>query len=191
MREHGAVSVPKSPTIVLLGLMGTGKSSIGRALATRIGGTYSDSDEFIQRTTGETARELLADEGVAAVHGAERAHLLAELGAIHDGVRVVGAAASVVDTAEVRAAIRRSGAKVVWLRARLDTLVRRFEDAVQGGHRPRYDNDLDAMFREQISRRARWYESLADVTVDTDDADAATIAARLASDLTRDPAAGR
>ena len=103
----GAVSAAPSPTIVLLGLMGTGKSSVGRALAMRIGGTYSDSDEFIQRTTGENARQLLADEGVSAVHGAERAHLLAELGAVHGGVRVVGAAASVVDTAEVRAAIRR------------------------------------------------------------------------------------
>ena len=101
------MSAAPSPTIVLLGLMGTGKSSVGRALAMRIGGTYSDSDEFIQRTTGENARQLLADEGVSAVHGAERAHLLAELGAVHGGVRVVGAAASVVDTAEVRAAIRR------------------------------------------------------------------------------------
>ena len=171
--------------------MGTGKSSIGRKLATRMGGTYSDSDEFIQRTTGENARQLLAAEGVSAVHGAERAHLLAELGAVHGGVRVVGAAASVVDTAEVRAAIRRRGLKVVWLRARLDTLVRRFEDAMQGGHRPRYDNDLDAMFREQIGRRASWYESLADITVDTDDADAATIAAGLAGELTGDPAGVR
>lgn len=182
------MSAPPSPTIVLLGLMGTGKSSIGRALATRMGGTYSDNDEFIERTRGENARHLLADQGVAAVHAAERAHLLAELGTVHDGVRVVGAAASVVDTADVRAAIRRSGAKVVWLRARLDTLVHRFEDAVQGGHRPRYDNDLDAMFREQIGRRAYWYESLADVTVDTDDVDAATIAARLAGDPAGVPA---
>ena len=181
------MSAPPSPTIVLLGLMGTGKSSIGRALATRMDGSYSDSDEFIQRITGENARKLFADEGVEAVHGGERAHLLAELDAVHEGVRVVGAAASVVDTAEVRAAIRRSGAKVVWLRARLDTLVRRFEDAVQGGHRPRYDNDLDAMFRQQISRRARLYESLADITVDTDDTDAATIVARLAGDLTCAP----
>ena len=171
-------------TIVLLGLMGTGKSSIGRALAMRIGGTYSDSDEHLERATGMTARQLLANRGIAAVHGAERAHLLDELGeAERTKPCVIGAAASVVDTPEVRDAIRASGATVVWLRARVDTLVRRFEDAVQGGHRPRYNDDLATMFRDQIARRAPRYESLAAIIVDTDDLDVALIAATLAAQI--------
>ncbi|MEW5986475.1 MAG: 3-dehydroquinate synthase [Chloroflexota bacterium] len=51
------------PTIVLTGFMGTGKSTVGRALAARTGRTFIDTDELIEQRTGRAIAEIFADEG--------------------------------------------------------------------------------------------------------------------------------
>src|SRR5437868_9719650 len=95
-------SATSAEHVVLLGLMGSGKTTIGRALAAHLGWSVSDSDEYIQRATGQTARQLLAAAGVDALHRLEAQHLLDALATA--GPAVVCAAASVVDDEACRRA---------------------------------------------------------------------------------------
>ena len=74
------VSVPRPTRVLLLGMMGSGKSSVGRALSERTGWPFVDNDTFVERATGMTARDLLSsclreDPGYAPA--------LARLGRVH------------------------------------------------------------------------------------------------------------
>ena len=64
------------PRIVLLGMMGSGKSSVGRALSDRTGWPFVDNDALVERATGRTARQLLAEEGEGPMRAALRASAL-------------------------------------------------------------------------------------------------------------------
>jgi shikimate kinase len=87
--------------IVVLGLMGAGKTAVGQVLARRLGWHLSDSDEEIRARTGKTVRELRAEKGVDAMHRLEYEHLLTALEV--DQTTIVCGAASVVEDAGCRA----------------------------------------------------------------------------------------
>src|SRR5258707_15898480 len=89
--------------IAIIGLMGAGKTTVGRALAARLGWTWRDSDATIEAATGETVRQLRDEEGVDAMHGREAAALLTALA--EDPPSVISAAASVIDVPECREAL--------------------------------------------------------------------------------------
>src|SRR3954452_21620418 len=59
--------------LVLVGLPGSGKSAVGRRVATRHGAELVDLDEQIERTTGRTIPEIFAEDGEAAFRALERA----------------------------------------------------------------------------------------------------------------------
>src|SRR3954470_6276259 len=99
--------------LVLVGLMGTGKTTVGRILADRLGWALVDSDQAIEAKTGQTVRELWESGGEAAYRALE-----SEVGlhALHGGSGVVVAApGGVVLDPRVAEALAR--ADVVWLRA--------------------------------------------------------------------------
>ena len=58
-------------SIVLVGLMGTGKTTVGRVLADRLGRRYVDTDDVILERTGRTVREIFADDGEPAFRALE------------------------------------------------------------------------------------------------------------------------
>src|ERR1700739_1083637 len=108
-------------TIVLVGLMGAGKSKIGRRLAARLNLPFFDSDHEIEAAAGETIEEIFANRGERVFRDGERrviARLLA--GPVH--VLATGGGAF-MDPA-TRLVIARSGVSL-WLRADLDTLASR------------------------------------------------------------------
>jgi shikimate kinase len=147
--------------VVLVGLMGSGKSSIGKPLAARLGLPYVDNDTELERRTGATARDLAARAGTDALHGEEAA-------ALHDVLdrsapSVVGAAASVVCDPEIRALLREHF--VVWLNADLDTLVSKL---AAKAHRPVVDGDPRAYLEQQLAERGPLYREVASMVVDTD-----------------------
>ncbi|HET6953784.1 MAG TPA: VOC family protein [Acidimicrobiales bacterium] len=107
--------------VVLVGPMAVGKSTVGEALAGRLGRPLRDSDRDLAGARGTTGRELAAAEGVAALHRWEADHLLAALDA--DVPSVVTAAASTVDDARCRAAL--APHVVVWLTAGPEVLAAR------------------------------------------------------------------
>lgn len=108
-------------TIVLVGLMGAGKSKIGRRLAARLGLPFFDSDFEIEAAAGETIEEIFANRGERVFRDGERrviARLLAQ------PVQVLATGGGAFMDPATRDVIARRAVSV-WLRADLDTLVTR------------------------------------------------------------------
>jgi shikimate kinase len=147
--------------LVLVGLMGTGKTTVGREVAARLGRAFSDSDELIEARTGTTVREIFRAEGEPAFRVHEAAALLDALAA--DTPSVIAAAGGVVLSPENRAALRSGRAIVVWLRADPVLLVAR---AATGEHRPLLDDDPLGTLQRMAAVREQLYAEVADATVD-------------------------
>lgn len=155
--------------VVLMGMMGAGKSSVGRALADRVDWPYLDNDELVLAATGRTPEEIDAVDGADALHEAEAAALRHAL-AVPPPL-IAGAAASVVTDPASRALLRTATA-VVYLRARPETLLARIGS---GGGRREDATDLgwlEAVFAERDSV----YRETATLTIDTDGSDVETVA---------------
>lgn len=144
---------------VVIGMMGVGKSTFGRALAQRLGVDYVDSDDDIIALTGQQGKALAAEEGIAALHALETEMLLTALARRQSSV--ISAAASVVDNEHVRETLA-SGATVIWLTVPVDETFRRQAD---GSHRRPMDRqELEAL----LDRRRPLFRQLADIEVQAD-----------------------
>ena len=153
-----------TPTVVLVGLMATGKTTIGRCLAARLGTGFHDSDQDIERETGGlTVADLAAAQGEEGMHRREAEHLL---GALAPRVPVVvAAAASTVDDPACVAALREPAVTVVWLRASVATMAARFGS---GPHRPSFGQEPAALLAAQARERGPRFARVADLVVDVD-----------------------
>ncbi len=147
--------------IVLIGMMGAGKTTIGLAISHRTGWPYIDNDEIVAQMSGMPTRDLLQQRGEAAMREAEFAAVDKVL-AMEPPV-VAGAAAGVVLNEEVSARLH-DGAFVVYLRATVETLVAR----VHGTYRPWLGADPEAAMRKLYEGREAKYEALADFMIDVD-----------------------
>jgi shikimate kinase len=165
--------------VVLIGLMGAGKTSVGQELAERLGWPLSDSDEVIEREQGATVRELNERLGTEAMHDFESEHLLTAVAV--QAHSVISAAASVIDDARCREAITRPDVFAAWLEVNPGRLAARF---ARGSHRPVLGSDAERMFRRQLAQRARWFEQVADYRVRADRGNAARTATEVAEVLT-------
>jgi shikimate kinase len=159
--------------IVLAGMMGSGKTTIGRALAEATGRRYVDNDELVERATGSTARELLKQGGTPAVRAAE-AQALRD-GLAESGHPVLGIAAGTVLDPALRALLDDDDLDVVWLKALPETLARRVladDDEPEGEHRPWHaagDLTPQEWLARESERRAPLYREVADLEVRVDD----------------------
>ena len=145
-------------SIVLVGLMGAGKSSVGRRLATRLGLAFTDSDQEIERAAGLTIDEIFARHGEAAFRDGER-RVLARL--LRGPSQVIATGGGSFMNAETRALIREHG-RSVWLKAELDELVERVS---RRSNRPLLKGgDPRAILQRLIAERYPIYAE-ADVTV--------------------------
>ncbi len=148
--------------IVLIGMMGSGKSTIGRLLASRLGWPYLDNDDLFQRMRGgENAREALEAGGVQQLRSGEA--LALRQGLLEAAPCIVGAAAGTIEDADVRRELG-TNALVVWLDASPKTLARRARGAA---HRPWLGSDAEGWMRKTLSERAPLYKSVADLIVNT------------------------
>ncbi|HHC07111.1 MAG TPA: shikimate kinase [Actinobacteria bacterium] len=153
----------------LVGMMGVGKSTVGRRLATMAGRPFVDLDALVAAEAGCAIDEIFAREGEEGFRSRER-RLLARVAAGPPGVVATGGGA-VLDDANV-AAMRRSGL-VVLLEATIPTLVAR----VGGGGRPLLEGtDPRVRLTELAAARRARYEAAADLVVDTEGREVATIA---------------
>ncbi len=162
--------------VVVVGLMGAGKTTVGRHIATALGRPLVDSDATIESTVGRTSAAIAATEGVTRLHAIEH-RLLLDAMARTDPV-VVCAAASVADNEACVAAL--DAAYVVWLDIDPAILVRRIATP---GHRRTLADPL-ADLRRQRSVRGPVFAAAADLVVNDayvlDDI-TATVADNLAS----------
>jgi shikimate kinase len=152
---------PIACRVILVGMMGSGKTTVGRLLADATGWPYVDNDELVRRASGTTARELLAEGGRPRLREVESGAL--ELGVRLPAPVIVGVAAgTVLDPANRE--LMRSGGVVVWLRAETETLIERAADSI---HRPFIDRDGAEWMEATADEREPLYAELADITVDT------------------------
>lgn len=140
--------------------MGSGKTTVGRIVADRLGRHVIDSDAVIERLTGRTVREIFADDGEDAFRSFETAALLDALATTEPAV--IAAAGGVVLRAENREALKRANAKVVWLCATPALLVDR---VMSGGHRPLLDDDPAGTLQLMYETRQSLYREVADAIV--------------------------
>lgn len=173
---------PPPDRLLLVGMMGSGKTTAGRLVADRLGWSYLDSDAEVEHDTGRTVPELFAEEGEAAFRAAESAALRRAVAVDRAVVSVAGGA--VLDPGN-RALLRRAGT-VVWLRARPSTLA----DRVGDGHgRPLLDHDPAGTLARLDEVRRPYYAEVAGHVLDVDDLAPSTVADRLVA-MVADATAG-
>lgn len=150
--------------LVVVGPMASGKSTVGRALAERLGRPLRDSDDDLVVELGMSGRELAERDGVVTLHHWEAAHLLGALA--HAVPAVVTAAASTVDDARCRRAL--SEHVVVSLVVPPSVLADRLHrPGMAGDHRRLLGpDDVDLM-----ARRAAAFREVADAEVGLDAGD--------------------
>jgi shikimate kinase len=169
-------------SIVLVGLMGTGKTTTGRLLAEQLGLPYVDTDDLIIARTGRTVREIFRADGEAAFRTLEAAVLVE---ALAPATPVVLAAAGGVVLSEAnRGTLREADALVVWLRADPALLVRRVEGQE---HRPLLDDDPVGTLTQMHRDREPLYREVADVVIDVDELKPAEVADRVLAAATAEP----
>ena len=110
-------------TVVLIGLMGSGKTSIGRRLAARLGLQFTDADTEIEAAAGSSIHDIFELHGEQAFRDGER-RVIARL--LDGPVNVLATGGGAFLTPETREHIQKTAVSV-WLRATLDTLVKRVE----------------------------------------------------------------
>ncbi len=163
---------PRMGHIVLVGLMGSGKTTVGAALAAALGLAHRDSDIDIERETGMTGREHAARDGIDALHALEAGHLLDALA--QPGTSVISAAASILDDPDSRVALRDPSHLVVWLDASPAALAARMK---RGDHRPDLGSDMADVLERQAVERTPALREVADLTLDATKPPAELVAA--------------
>jgi shikimate kinase len=158
------------PRVLLLGMMGSGKTTVGRALSTATGWPYLDNDELVRRATGEPTPDVLGEEGEVALRAAESAALTE---ALTVATPVIAAVAGGIVGDDADLARLREGGFVVYLRARIDTLV----DRVGSGEgRPWLQPNPRQALEKLYAGREERYREAATCIVDVDDRAPARIA---------------
>lgn len=156
--EAAIVAALGRRSVVLVGMMGAGKSSVGRRMALRLGVPFVDADTEIEKAAGMTISDIFAVRGEAEFRAGEARVILRVL---EGGPQVVATGGGAFLNPDTRAAISAKGVSV-WLRAEFDVLMKRI--------RRRHDRPLlktadpAATLRRLLEEREPVY-ALADVTV--------------------------
>ncbi len=160
-RGNGRPALPPlARPVVLVGLMGAGKTSVGLRLAQLLGAGFVDSDDEIEKAANLSVPEIFERYGEAHFRGGER-RVLARILAGAPAVVATGGGAFM--DAETRAVVRASAVSV-WLRAKLEVLVQR---TAGRGHRPLLNRgNPREVLRKLIDARYPVYAE-ADITVDS------------------------
>ncbi len=161
-RKEEGEGAPDGPLVLLVGMMGTGKSTVGRAIAARTGWRYVDNDDLVREATGRTAPEIAAADGATALRAAESDALTFALALPPPAV--AGVAGGVVLDAADRERLRGADA-VVWLRASQDTLAARVG---AGEGRTGLQPDPAVAIAVLAAEREPYYAEVADAVVDVD-----------------------
>lgn len=145
--------------IVLVGMMGSGKSSVGRRLAQRLGLPFADADTEIESAAGMTIPEIFAQRGEAEFRAGERRVIARILTTQAPLVLATGGGAFMNE--QTRAAIAEAGISL-WLRAEFDVLMRRVR---KRGNRPLLQTpDPEGTLKRLIAERDPVY-ALADLAI--------------------------
>jgi shikimate kinase len=150
-------------SIVLVGMMGVGKSSIGRRLAARLSIPFVDADSEIEKAAGMSVADIFARHGEADFRSGE-ARVIARL--LESGPQVLATGGGAFMNQKTRDAIRAKGVSI-WLKAELEVLLRRISK--RRSERPLLATDDPATtLRNLLTEREPVYAE-ADLTVQSSD----------------------
>ncbi len=151
-----------SRIVVLVGMMGSGKTTVGRSVASRLGVDFVDTDDLVVARAGKSVRDIFATDGEAAFRTLESKVLAESLES--PGDVLVAAAGGAILSESNRTALRAHADVIVWLDADVSTLGER---ASRGAHRPLLDGDVEERLTALDGERRVLYRSVADVRIDT------------------------
>ena len=164
--------------IFLVGPRGSGKTTVARLLAGRLGWDWVDADDVIERRAGRTVREVFSSEGESGFRDREAA-VLRELAELRGHVVATGGG---VVLREVNRDLLRVSGWVAWLTADADTLwVRLQSDPATAGRRPDLLGGGRGEVAEVLRARGPHYRSCAHCVVETAGRAAAEVAAAVAA----------
>ncbi|WP_411827457.1 shikimate kinase [Luteolibacter sp. AS25] len=162
--------IPKN--IVLIGFMGSGKSTVGRELHERLGYQLTDMDQLIEESMGKKITEIFKEEGEQAFRDFETLQLI-EIAKQTDKRHIISTGGGIVVRAENRQLLKKLG-YVVWLHAPEEVILERTS---RNRDRPLLNTPNAA---EKISQllavRTPWYQEAAHLKVDTAGLDSGEIA---------------
>jgi shikimate kinase len=172
-------------SLVLIGMMGAGKSSIGRKLAAKLGLPFVDADAEIEQAAGMSIPDIFAKHGEPSFRAGE-ARVIARL--LEGGPQVLATGGGAFMNPETRTAIR-AKAISVWLKAEYEVLLRRIK---RRSDRPMLQTDDPAETLKQLLEQRNPVYAEADLTVHSRDVPHETIIAEILTALTprlkdRDP----
>lgn len=151
-----------SRTLVMVGLMGCGKSSVGRRVASRLQLPFVDADDEIEKRAGQTIEDIFSEHGEAFFRDREKL-VIASL--LDQGPMVLATGGGAFVAPETREVIKQTGVSL-WLKADLPVLMRR---VLRRGNRPLLKTkDPEAVMRDLIDKRYPIYAS-ADITIESRD----------------------
>jgi len=166
-------------SVVLVGMMGAGKSSIGRRLAQRLGVTFVDADAEIEAAAGMTIAEIFATYGEPYFRSGEQ-RVIARL--LESGPKVLATGGGAFINPETRAGVRQKGVSV-WLKAEFEVLMRRVKRRATAD-RPMLQGDPAQRIRHLMDERYPVYAE-ADVTVISREVSHEIIVNEIVSELAR------
>jgi shikimate kinase len=173
-----APHLPLDRTIVLIGMMGAGKTAVGKRLANALGWPFEDADAAIEAAAGTTIADIFAEIGEPAFRDKERRVIARLLGGEKQVIALGGGA--FMDPATRR--LVRARALSIWLRADLDALLRR---TGRRGDRPLLAHgDPRATLEKLLGERGPVYAE-ADIVVDSDKGPLNAVVARVLDALAR------
>lgn len=151
-----------SRSVVMVGLMGCGKSSVGRRLAGKLGLPFADADDEIVRAAGKSINEIFADHGEPYFRDGERRVILRLLAG---GPQVLATGGGAFMNPETRAAILANSVSI-WLRAELPVLLKR---VAKRDTRPLLKTgDPESVMTDLMAKRYPVYAE-ADITIESRD----------------------
>lgn len=151
------------PSLALTGFMFSGKSSVGRALARRLGLEFVDLDTRVVRRAGKSIERIFSEDGEPAFRRLEREALARALPKPGRVIALGGGA--IADPANLELLRRHSC--VVWLKVSPETVLERWRSS-RGRVRPLLSGpDPESEVRRLLDERMRWY-GRSDLTVETD-----------------------
>ncbi|SRR5208282_409484 len=165
-------------TVFLVGFMGAGKTTVGRALSRRLALPFEDLDDRIQRREGKSIEQIFRESGEAEFRKAEAAALRELLGELVSSVRVVALGGGAFVQPGNATLIEKAQAHSIFLDAPVEELLRRC--AGEAAVRPLRQSA--EQFRELYEKRRRFYMKAA-LRIDTNGKDVDTVAAEVACSL--------